>query len=247
MKRIAAVGLIGILLLGVSLWRRARVVSSPDANAQVIAGATSTVAGVPTGFAAANSVAGAGAKKTVSLGVAAAVASRPSTPAEKVSLTKMTKLLSDFSHPKSRLEDLVSWLKKTNQNPTLTRESNPYTGEMTIVRTQNPLPGTRYFHAQFLSAPGITPYVQHMSFEFKPGPQAFQEAKQAVEKALDRGGRLSEKRGDFLRYELQDGYILWIKKMGPEDLEENPFNAYTPQDVGTIRVALELSPHEAEE
>ena len=40
-----------------------------------------------------------------------------------------------------------------------------------------------------------------------------------------------------------DGYSVWIKRLGKDDIANNPFNARTPADIGTCWVAKEMDPH----
>lgn len=249
MKRIAALALIGVLLIGVALWRRAQVApSSVDATAPTSAAANATSNGISTsGPAAIGTSLAPGSQASVATGVAPQIAARPANAAEITSLENTTRAIIEFARKDRKIDDLVEWLKKSGQNPSITRDSNPYTGDMTVVRTQNPPPGTRYFYAQFFSGQDTPAFIQHMSFEFKPGPKAFDQAKAAIQKVLGKKARPSEVRGLFVRYELNHGYIYWCKQMDHEDLEENPINKYSPADKGTIRCALELSPHEAGE
>ena len=162
---------------------------------------------------------------------------------ELKSLTEMTDTLSEYSQGKMHLVDLVSELERTQQAPVVTRDANAYTGEMAIVRTKNPLPGTRYFHAQYFADEHNEPFVQHMSFEFKPGPSAMADALDAVKKSFPQLGSPTETSGDFVEWAVDEHHILWVKKMAQDDLKENPFNAYSSNDIGTIRVAYETEPH----
>lgn len=159
------------------------------------------------------------------------------------SLEDMSRTLFQFTRPESRLVDLVQYLESSRQQPQVTHDSNPDTGEMVIVRTRSPLPGTRYFHAQYFSDENNKSFVQHMSFEFKPGPTAMNDALNAVENAFPNLPDPKVRKGDFIQWEVPGGYVLWIQKMKSQDLQDDPFNAYTEKDVGTIRVAMELEIH----
>jgi hypothetical protein len=158
-------------------------------------------------------------------------------------LEEMTQTLSQFSKREAQLRDLVEYLKTQRQEPVVTRDQNAETGEMVIVRTQRPPDGTRYFHAQYFSDEEGKGFVQHMSFEFQPGPTSMIDATEAVQKSFPSLGNPQTRKDDFVRWNLDDNYILWIKKMTAEDLQDDPFNAYTPADVGTVRVAVELEIH----
>ncbi len=165
-----------------------------------------------------------------------------STERERNALLEMAATLARFTQPNITLKDLVDYLESNRQEPLTTRNSNPYTGEMAIVRTQSPLPGTRYFHAQYFNGEDGEAFVQHMSFEYKPGPSAMADAVAAVQRAFSLGSPEAEHEG-YVQWALKNGYIIWVKKMAPEDLKDDPFNAYTAEDAGTIRVAIEAEVH----
>ncbi|NJL71061.1 MAG: hypothetical protein HC888_05310 [Candidatus Competibacteraceae bacterium] len=42
---------------------------------------------------------------------------------------------------------------------------------------------------------------------------------------------------------MHPNYIVWVKKMAKDDLQDDPFNSYTSADSGTVRVAVELEIH----
>ncbi len=164
--------------------------------------------------------------------------------AEIASLESMTATLSTFSRPEVGLSDLTAFLSSTTQKPLVAKQSNPDTGEMSIVRTDNPLLGTRYFHAQYFKDESDQTFLQHMSFEFKPGESAMAEAVAAVRKAfpsLTNPPLVNSP--SFVKWALDEKYIVWIKKLEAADLRDNPFNAYTSNDVGTVRVAVEAEIH----
>lgn len=145
-----------------------------------------------------------------------------------------------------KLENLVQQLRKSGQDPIMTRQNNGVTGELTILRTQNPLPGTRYFHAQYFTDENNERYVQHMSFEFKPGPHSMSEAVKAAMQNFSLGAP-SERRDDFVQWELEDNYVLWIKRKSLRDLQNDPFKANDPKkDLGTVQMALEQNIHDAD-
>jgi uncharacterized Rmd1/YagE family protein len=166
---------------------------------------------------------------------------------ENASLEEMTRVLSLYTQSNYNLPSLIDYLKRNGEQPFVARDTNPYTGEMIIVRTKAPLPGTRYFHAQYFTSENGQPTPQHMSFEYKPGPTALNDAAAAVEKAFTNLPRPSITRPDFIQWNLDQDHIVWIKRMGTEDLRDDPFNAYTAADSGTVRVAIELEIHDKEE
>lgn len=167
-------------------------------------------------------------------------------PAPLESLQDMTKTLYQFTRPDSQLSDLVQYLESSRQQPQIARNSNPDTGEQVIIRTRSPLPGTRYFHAQYFTGENQKSFVQHMSFEFKPSESAMNSAIDAIQNSFPDLPSPHVRDSNFIQWNV-GGYVLWIKKMAASDLQDDPFNAYSDEDVGTIRVAMELEIHGAED
>jgi hypothetical protein len=133
------------------------------------------------------------------------------------------------------------------RQPVVTQNFNPDTGKMLIVRTGEALPGTRYFHAQFFEDENKQPYLQHMSFEFRPGPDAMDKAVKAVESQFPGLGKPSIKNADYIQWQTKNDYIVWVKRMSAEDLKDDPFNAHTKADAGTIKAAVEQEVHDHED
>lgn len=164
----------------------------------------------------------------------------------KASLNEMSSLLVDAVKGSKNFDRLVHRLRQTGQNPVLTKNDNGVTGEMVTVRTQSPLPGTRYFHAQYFTDEKNQRFVQHMSFEFKPGPTSMNDAVRAAVQNFA-VGEPTDRRGDFVQWELDDNYVLWIKKKSAQDLKNDAFNAHDPAtDAGTVQMAVELKVHDDE-
>ncbi|ATH06760.1 hypothetical protein BIY24_02030 [Halobacteriovorax marinus] len=159
------------------------------------------------------------------------------------SLVELGEIVSEFGRRNLDLEALKNSLTKSGLDIVSTKDSNPYTGSMTVLRTNNSLPGTRYFHAQVFTDEAGKPFVQHMSFEYRPSADAFAEAVAAAKKTFGLTKVADVRKDGFYSWNTDDGYIIWIKRMTKEDLKDDPFNAYTDKDVGTIRVAKEIEIH----
>jgi hypothetical protein len=172
--------------------------------------------------------------------------SAPLTPEESTktqrSLKQMAKILLNYTVEEKKLEDLLATLKKDQQEPFTVHDKNPYTGEMIIIRTKTPPPGTRYFHAQYFIDENSQSFAQHMSFEYRPNPEAMEQAIQMVQKTFPGLGAPTDERRDFIQWDLPHGYVVWVKRLDQQDISNNPFNAYTQGDLGSIRVAVELNP-----
>ena len=163
---------------------------------------------------------------------------------KEVSLTRMAMALASFSSPKLQQPmTLVKDLDKAGLKPVVSQDFNEDTGKMLIMRTNEVMEGTRYFHAQYFEDENKKPFLQHMSFEVQPAPDAMDNATRAIEKAFGDLGKPDTEKSDYRKWKTDNGYVVWIKKMGKEDLKGDPYNAYTKDDVGTIRVAVEEDPH----
>lgn len=169
-------------------------------------------------------------------------ASVPTTEAQ--SLETMGRTLGQVTQGSFTLKRLLEDLQKTGQQPLVARDANLDTGEMLIVRTKSPLPGTRYFHAQYFTGDDGERFVQHMSFEYKPGPGAMTEAIAAVERHFPHLSQPMVQRDDYVKWSLDRDYIVWVKKMTMDDLKNDPFNSYSISDDGTIRIVVELEVHD---
>jgi hypothetical protein len=160
------------------------------------------------------------------------------------SLDEMLATVAGSAREELPLKGLVERLQKSGQDPRVIRDSNPYSGEMIVVRADTPLEGTRYFHAQYFVGEDGQPFVQHMSFEFKPSPTAMSDAMAAVAKTFPNLSPPTHVRDGYARWKLDDGHILWVKSLNADDVAHDPFNAYSPKDLGAVRVAYEQEIHD---
>ena len=140
-------------------------------------------------------------------------------------------------------EKLIEYYNSKGLKADVGRDSNPYTGTMITVRTEKSLPGTRYPHTQYFTNENNVAFQQHFSIEYRPGPKAFARTKEMAEELYGvNNGKYSKDR-KVITYKLGNGQILWIQEMQSKDLKGDPFNAYEPTDVGTIRIAIEEEIH----
>lgn len=150
-------------------------------------------------------------------------------------LTKVTNQIIKNNFPK---EVLIKQLKYWKLAPTHSIDKNQYTGEMNMIRTQNGLPGTRYFHAQYFDG-----MLQHLSFEYQKNQKSFEQAIDTVKKQFNITTAPTTNNDNFISWPIENGRIVWIKRLDENDLKNNPFNAYSKDDIGTIKVAVELEIH----
>lgn len=152
----------------------------------------------------------------------------------------MNNLLKTYASGKFTLNDVIDDLEKRDMDPMLLKDSNPYTGTMYVLRTDSPIPGTRYFHAQYFTDDKKEPYLQHMSFDVKPEKNAFENSIASIKQIFGNLKAPVINKKDFILWPWKKGYNVWIQKMDKDDLSGDPYNAYAANDVGTIKIAVEL-------
>ncbi len=160
------------------------------------------------------------------------------TPVE--SLHTMVSYFKKYTEPGHGHEELLEDLIQSNQAPEPSVLSNPYTGDLFEITTRSPLPGTRYFYAQFRGSENSEEFMQMMHFEFRPGPKALDEAKSAVR---DLFGEIGEptKEDQSLVWQLNNGYEILLQEIDANDVSSNnQEHVYTKEDVGTVRVTIQI-------
>lgn len=174
----------------------------------------------------------------------------PATTEEKASLDTLSAILFEESRDLTvKPVDFVNKLVRLGFQPMVAKDSSDEgIGSMIVVRTKNALPGTRYFHAQFFTDENGQFFPQHISFEFRPS-QSMGDVVASLESRFGKLGRPTTNDGVWMTWKLPNDYSLWIKRLEPADLDGNPYNAYSPGDVNTLRVAIEkdVAGHEESE
>lgn len=160
--------------------------------------------------------------------------------ATTTAVTHMNSLLKTYALGDFAMNDVIDDLEKRDMDPILLKDSNPHTGTMYVLRTESPLPGTRYFHAQYFSDDKNEPFLQHMSFDMKPEKTAFQDAISSIKKIFGKLGTPSIHKKDFIMWPWKKGYNIWVQRLDKNQLTGDPFNAYAANDVGTVKIAIEL-------
>lgn len=171
----------------------------------------------------------------------------PEVSTEQRALNEMTGFLVESLRGHSSPQALLKELAQHGMKPLAAQNFNPQSGKMVMIRTQEALPGTRYFHAQFFEGTDKNPYLQHMSFEIKPGPEAMDMAIKTLRSQIADLGQPSAQADGYVLWKIPDGHIVWVKRLGAEDLKYDPFNAYSSEDIGTVRVTAEIDIHAHDE
>jgi len=140
--------------------------------------------------------------------------------------------------------ELIDALNELGLKPEIGVDTNEDTGSMKMIRSQNQIPGLRYFHAQYFSNEdnGFSP--QHMSFEMPPAAGNFQMAADLVKKQFEIDYAPKYVKDNYIHWELDDGRTVYITILDKFLMEDNPWNAYDyEKDLGTVKVTVELDPH----
>lgn len=162
---------------------------------------------------------------------------------QQVNLKSMVDVLFLYSLPDKKLSTLLAYLTQSEQSPFMVQDAEVGLDGLIIVRTQKPFTGTRYFHAQYFYNENRAPYLQHMSFEFRPGSDSMQRAVEAISSHTERVGEPYMRTDDFVAWRLEPPLQIYVKRLDCMDLEFHPYNAYSQRDIGTIKIAVEIDPH----
>ncbi len=138
--------------------------------------------------------------------------------------------------------ELLADLNSLELDPLRSLQETGSGGNMATVRTKSSLKGTRYFHAQFFTDDNGKEYLQHMSFEM--GPKEPFERVRELAKAYLSAKVISEiSKPNYQLWKMDNGYNVWVKTLSKEELQDDPFNAYSDSDVGTKRIVIEEEIH----
>lgn len=170
----------------------------------------------------------------------ARLAEAPLNEGEKKSVATLVNLLARTDEVGKSPRALFDALGQAGLKPMAAKDTNDYTGTLWTVRTDNTLPGTRYFHAQ-LFGEGET-HMQHVSFEIRPGTDSMNTAVELVRQANPELGRPEIEREDYILWKKKGGRVISVKRLSAEELRDSRFNAHAPEDAGTIWVTSEDEP-----
>lgn len=159
------------------------------------------------------------------------------------SFVALTRSFLDFTDPDKTPDDFIAHLQSLGLKPIVAHDKQDLIEDLTIIRTENTLPGVRYIHAQF-DGDGKQS-LQHFSFEIRKGPKAYEKAIQLLQDTLGLGEPMPNTASDMTIFK-RNGYVIWASKLALEDMMGDPFNAYEKSDVGNIRIAIERDIHEHE-
>ncbi len=163
------------------------------------------------------------------------------------SLSQLSTLIFQGSKNHSNTLSYTNAIKALGLKPSPIVDENPYTGRMTILRTENALEGTRYLHIQLSGNSAKDEVAQHTSFQLRPGADSFQKAVSVVEKNLPKAAKIKESGEQYRSWILPECYEARVHAMDMDDLQSSKYNAVSKEDIGTINVVLEQDPHCGEE
>lgn len=159
-------------------------------------------------------------------------------PTEQISLNNMLGTLLLMEKSGHNPDQLMSDLAKLDIATQLTKHSNPDTGEMALVQSMDLTGSAYHLHAQYFGQNDFL--LQHISFEIKPGIKSLESLIQDIRARSPSLGAPDIQTPTFVQWQLSEGKILWIMVLDKEDLQSNPFYDYTVEDIGTMRIAIEL-------
>lgn len=167
---------------------------------------------------------------------------------ELQALDNYAKALYLFASNDQKPELLVQKLTEAGLKPLVVQDFNDVTGKMIVVRTEETLPGTRYFHAQYFEDENKQPFLQHMSFEFRPGEKSLDQAIAAVQKAFPKNiGPVQKCTRDYGAWEYGE-MTAWCHELGEQDIQnDDPNRARSKEDIGAVKCAIEQNPHPQDE
>lgn len=160
---------------------------------------------------------------------------------EKKSLITLSYLLHEAIAEDATMDVFVKRLDDLKLKPKVLVDSNKYSGDMNVVRTEGTLPGTRYINAQYFGKAGQITAPQNISFELRPSKASFEAAK-AVFKGEFKLGKPTNETKNFISWSIP-GRVVWVKTLEKDDLH-HPMNSYNPNtDVGTVRIGIDEEIH----
>lgn len=143
-------------------------------------------------------------------------------------------------------EGFIRFLESMNLRPVVAEDRQRYIEDMSVIRTELNLPGTRYVHAQWDGEIGGEQELQHFSFEIPKGAGALQRAKDLLMKSLPLPEASTRTEPNFVLFK-HNGYVIWARQLTWTFMQGHSFNAYDKSDEGNIRIAIERDPHPQEE
>jgi len=176
--------------------------------------------------------------------VAPPLSEQPLGEEEKQSISDILQILAAKEKLGKSPKELFSAMGEVGLQPKAARDSNPYTGSLLTVRTNNALPGTRYFHAQIFQDEGAPGHMQHASFEIRPSSDGMKTALSLLKATHPQLGVPHIYRDDYVLWKT-NGRVVSVKRLGADELD-NHFNAHAPEDVGTVWVVSEDEPEHGE-
>lgn len=166
---------------------------------------------------------------------------------EVESVNHIVKTISQAIAKKSNSNQFMKAIQALHLRPKFIDEGSNALGSMVTVRTHDALEGTRYLHGQFTGEKNNADYLQHVSFQIRPGSNSFQKAVEILNQYLPKNKTVKESASDYVLYSTDDGYVAWAKIATREDLKANKYNASSKEDVGSVIVTIEQDIHDMDD
>lgn len=160
------------------------------------------------------------------------------------SIIYLAERFKDLKNPNSTKTDLIEILKKYNLEPEISIDQTDGIPNLSIIRTAKTFNGLKYIHAQYEGNSPEDEKLQHFSFEIDPSPNAFENSVRLVQQALPDLGTLVPDTDEKFKIYKYGNYVVWIAERDWSELKNDPFNAYTKKDIGTVRIAIQFDIHQ---
>ena len=141
-------------------------------------------------------------------------------------------------------KEMINFLEDAGLKAIVDKKDSPYLGTTWVVHSDQSLPGTRYYHAEYDGDDADHLFLRYLSYEYAPGDKSFNEVIKSIESSYP----VKEKKilivDTIVHYEMEkDGipYTLGVKKLNAEDLRNDPIYPHDENDIGAISVKLQLN------
>ena len=160
------------------------------------------------------------------------------------SLKQLNESLVNVFKYRKEPNEMINFLEDAGLKAIVDKKNSPYLGTTWVVHSDQSLPGTRYYHAEYDGDDADHLFLRYLSYEYAPGDKSFNEVIKSIESSYP----VQEKKiiiaDSIVHYEMEkDGipYTLGVKKLNAEDLRNDPIYPHDENDVGAISVKLQLN------
>ncbi len=141
-------------------------------------------------------------------------------------------------------KEMINFLEDAGLKAIVDKKNSPYLGTTWVVHSDQSLPGTRYYHAEYDGDDADHLFLRYLSYEYAPGDKSFAQVIKSIESSYPVKEKKTIIADGLIHYEMEkDGipYTLGVKKLNAEDLRNDPIYPHDENDIGAISVKLQLN------